>query len=177
MPDEVYVEVVSDSHCPRTQRSTVGGLVFWGKHLLDSYCQQQHTKKLRSAEAVFHEVVSGAARKLFIRNLLQALELRAVVRVGTDSSAAAGGTQRLGAGRVTHLEVKGLWIQEKVRSHELKISRAKSEDNRADLLTKVLDHQSTSTECARDKARGGKLSSVGSGVLAVTSQSYSRESD
>ena len=60
----------------------------------------------------------------------------------------------------------------------------KSEDNRADLLTKFLvpsttsrTDQATSTECARNKALGGRLSSVGGGVLAVTSQSYSRQSN
>ena len=67
------------------------------------------------------------------------MDLEAVVRVETDSSAAAGITQMLDAGRVRHLEVKDLWIQEEVRSHELKISRVKSEDNPADMLTKFLD--------------------------------------
>ena len=38
-----------------------------------------------------------------------------------------------------HLEVKDLKIQENVRSHELKVSRVKSEDTRADLLTKFFD--------------------------------------
>ena len=38
-----------------------------------------------------------------------------------------------------HLEGKDLLIQEKVRSHELKVSRVKSEDTRADLLTKFFD--------------------------------------
>ena len=113
--------------------------MFWGKHLLDSHCQQQHTISLSSAEAELHEVVNGAARGLFIRNVLQAMELKAVVQVGRDSSAAAGITPRVGAVRERHLEVKDLWMQEKIRSHELKISREKSENNRADLLTKFLD--------------------------------------
>ena len=38
-----------------------------------------------------------------------------------------------------HLEVKDLLIQEKIRSHELKVSRVKPEDTRAELLTKFLD--------------------------------------
>ena len=76
MPDEVYVEVDSDwAQCPRTCRSTGAGLVFWRKHLLASYCQQQHTISLASAEAELHEVVNGAARGLFIRNVLQSMEL------------------------------------------------------------------------------------------------------
>ena len=74
--------------------------MFWG----NSYCQQQQTTSLSSAEAELHEVVNGAARGLFVRNVLQAMELTAVARVGRDSSAAAGMTQRLGAGRGRHLE-------------------------------------------------------------------------
>ena len=82
MPDEVYVEVDSDwAQRPRTRRSTGGGLVIWGKHLLDSCCQQQHVISLSSAETELLEVLNGAARGLFIRNVLQAMELTAVVRV------------------------------------------------------------------------------------------------
>ena len=32
-----------------TANTKGGGLVFWSKHLLDSYCQQQHTTSLGSA--------------------------------------------------------------------------------------------------------------------------------
>ena len=73
MPDEDHVEVDSDwaQQCPRTRRSTGGGEVFWSNQLLDSYCQQQHTISLSSAEAELHEVVNGTA--------LQAMELKATV--------------------------------------------------------------------------------------------------
>ena len=56
IPDEVYVEVDSDwAQCPRTRRSSGGGLVLCGKHLLHSCCQQQHTISLSSAEAQSRE--------------------------------------------------------------------------------------------------------------------------
>ena len=71
--------------------------MFWGKHPLDSYCQQQHMISLISAEAELHKIVNGTTRGLFIRNVLQAMELKAVVRVGRDSNAAAGISQRFGA--------------------------------------------------------------------------------
>ena len=61
--------------------------------------------------------------------MIHALGLKATVRVETDSSAAAGITQRLGAGRVRHLEAEVLWIHEKVKSHELKVSRVMSKGN------------------------------------------------
>ena len=125
MSDEVYVEVRLGSVPANAEVNR------WWLGVLIS---------VSSAEAELHEVVNGAARGCFVRNVLQAMEEKALVRMGTDSSMAVGITQRLGAGRVRHLEVKNLWIQEKVKSHELKISRVKpEEDNRADLLTKFLD--------------------------------------
>ena len=190
IPDEVHVEVDGNwAQCPRTRRPIGGGLVFWGKHLLDSFCQQQHTISLSSAEAELHEIVNGAARGLFIRNVLQAMELKAGVSVGTDLSAAARITQRLGAGRVRRLEVKDLWIQEEVRSHELKVSRVKSEDSRADVLTKFLDPDRyrklikplplcvPGIRCEMAVKSEKQLRSVASGVLSVTSQRNSRQSD
>jgi len=139
-PTSVYVEVDSDwAQCPRTRRSTGGGLIIFGRHLLDSYCQQQQTVALSSAEAELHEIVTGAARGLFVRNVLRTMGTEVKVTVGSDSSAAGGISQRLGAGRVRHLEAKDLWIQEKVRSHELKVVKVGTEKNRADLLTKFLD--------------------------------------
>ncbi len=57
MPKEVYVEVNSDwAQCPRTRRSTGGGLAFWGKRCDDSY-----SMSLSSAEAEL-EIVQGSGR-------------------------------------------------------------------------------------------------------------------
>ena len=51
------------------------------------------------------------------------------------SSALAGITQRLGAGRVRHLEVKEMWIQERTQD----LASEVREDNRADVLTNFVD--------------------------------------
>ena len=92
--------------------------------------------------------------------------------LGTDSSATAGITKRLGAERVGHLEVKILMIQEKVRSHELWISRVKSEDNRADLLTKFLDPERSYQlfkllPLSKPGTRCGLANSVALGVVCL----------
>ena len=141
MPCEVYVEVDSDwAQCQRTRRSTGGGLVFWGGHCVDSYCAQQHSVALSSAEAELHEIVQGAARGLFLRHILETMLPQApVVVVATDSSAAHGISHRLGSGRVRHLEAKELWIQEKVRDKQVRVVKISTSNNRADLMTKYLD--------------------------------------
>ena len=113
----------------------------WSHELHVKKSRNKNTMPLSSAEAKLHEVDNGTARGLFIRHVLQAIELKATVRVETDSTAAPGITQRLGAVWVRHLEVKDLGIQEKFWSHELRISREKSEDTGADLLTMFLDSE------------------------------------
>ena len=112
----MYVEVDSDwAQCPRTGRSTGGGLVLWGQHLLEAYVGQEQSVSLSSAESELHQMVQGSARGLHLRNIFEEiLDAPPLVRVGSDASAAIGISARLGAGRVRHLEAKELWIQEKV---------------------------------------------------------------
>ena len=44
-----------------------------------------------------------------------------------------------GLGKVRHIEVNQLWIQEKVRNKEVEVVKVKGLDNLADALTKSLD--------------------------------------
>jgi hypothetical protein len=60
------------------------------------------------------------------------------VCIYADSSAAIGICKRSGIGRVRHLAVGQLWIQEKVRSGEIALLKVLGTDNPADLLTKHL---------------------------------------
>ena len=57
------------------------------------------------------------------------LELR------TDASAARGVILRQGVGKVRHLQVKQLWLQENVAAGELTIVKIQRADNYADALT------------------------------------------
>ena len=60
--------------------------------------------------------------------------LKAVVR--SDSSVALAICQRVGLGKVRHIEVQYLWVQEKHSAKEIDLRKVKGEDNPADLLTK-----------------------------------------
>ena len=57
------------------------------------------------------------------------------LEVLTDSSAAKGVVQRTGSGRIKHLQVKQLWVQEKESDKLLRIIKLPREKNVADLLT------------------------------------------
>ena len=56
----------------------------------------------------------------------------------TDASAAVEITHRQGLGKVRHLAVQDLWIQQRVRERKLKIEKVDGKINVADLMTKPL---------------------------------------
>ena len=60
------------------------------------------------------------------------------IRVWTDSSAALGISTHSGLGKLRHLEMHTLWVQEKVRAGEIKVLKFRGEVNPADLFTKHL---------------------------------------
>ena len=61
------------------------------------------------------------------------------IRLRTDASAAKGIATRRGLGKVRHIEVNQLWLQEKVNNGEIQVMKVKGEGNLADGLTKPLE--------------------------------------
>ena len=58
--------------------------------------------------------------------------------VYADSSAALAIANRKGAGKLRHINVSSLWIQEKKNLHDLEIRKVLGTENPADLMTKYL---------------------------------------
>ena len=72
-------------------------------------------------------------------SILRDFRIDAEIRMWSDASAAIGITKRLGLGKVRHLSVADLWIQQKIRREEMTIEKLDGEKNPADLMTKALD--------------------------------------
>ena len=58
-----------------------------------------------------------------------------------DSNAAIGSAKRLGVGRIRHLELRELWIQEQIAQKRLQLEKIPGSNNEADILTKQLKGQ------------------------------------
>ena len=56
-----------------------------------------------------------------------------------DATAAIGICRRRGLGKIRHLAVADLWIQDKVKTKDLGLEKVLGSINPADLLTKYLD--------------------------------------
>ena len=57
-----------------------------------------------------------------------------------DAPAAIGVAQRVGLGKLRHLDAQSLWLQEAVRDKRIGLSKVHGPVNPADLMTKHVDH-------------------------------------
>ena len=125
--------------CRRTRKSTSGGLLMIGEHVVKSWSTTQAVIALSSGEAEYYGIVKGSSVGLGARSVLRDLGCSVRICVMTDSSAAKGMASRKGLGKVRHVEVNQLWVQQKVGSGEIELKKVEGVNNLADALTKYVD--------------------------------------
>ena len=97
--------------CVKTRRSTSGGVLLHGKHLVHHWSSTQATVALSSAEAELNAIVKGMAEVIGAKGMAEECSRSCRGRIFTDRSAANGIVHREGCGKVKHLECRQLWIQ------------------------------------------------------------------
>ena len=138
-PDHVDTYCDTDfAGCPFTRRSTSGGCGFLGRHCVKFWSSTQKSVTLSSGEAELNGVVKGTCEALGLQSLLRDLGRDVLVRVHADSSAAIGICNRSGVGKVRHLAVGQLWVQNKIKDHSITLHKVLGSENPADLFTKHL---------------------------------------
>ena len=76
--------------------------------------------------------------------------------VHSDATAAIGIARRKGLSSNRHLDVTDLWIQDKIRSRQMKLQKIDGKKNCADVLTKYVDR--TTMEAALKTMNMTKMS-------------------
>ena len=146
--EDISVYVDTDwAGCFKTRKSTSGGAIMRGGHLLKHWSSTQQTIALSSGEAELKGIVKGAAEGLGLQNIGRDLDIHYDIHVYTDASAAMGMVARKGIGRVRHIEVSELWIQDAVKNKVLTVNKVRGEDNPADILTKYIDQGKIHQHC------------------------------
>ena len=114
----------------------------WGPHVLRSWSSAQNTIALSSGEAELYAMVKAAAQLRYVISLAGDFGVHAEGQVFSDSSAAIGIVRRAGlGGRTRHVQVQYLWLQEMVAAKFMALSKVKTEDNVADILTKPVSRE------------------------------------
>ena len=103
------------------RRLTSGGTIRYGGHLWDAFSATQATQALSLGEAEFYATGSATARGLMGVYFLDEIGRKAESLTGSDSTAGRGICQRHGVGKVSHLELRYLWLQDRVRLKQVKL--------------------------------------------------------
>ena len=134
------VDIHSDANwagCRRPRKSTSGGTIAIGAHLIRSYSKTQAIVAKSSGEPELYVAVRASAEGLGILTLLADFgqkDCRA--RVGMDANAAMGIVQRRGLNKLRHIEVDVLWIQEQQARRLLPLRKVPGPRNPSDMMTK-----------------------------------------
>ena len=136
---EIYVD--SDwAGCAETRRSTSGGAILVGRRALKTWSTTQPVVALSSGETEYYAMVDGATRGMGFKHTVDELGMETMVpRLATDSSAAKSFSSRRGLGKMRHIAVKELWLQNAVKNGEVVLKKIDGAKNIADQLTKFLD--------------------------------------
>ena len=107
-----------------------------GRHCLKSWASTQKNITLSSGEAELVAAVKASTEALGMIQLLADWGIHVEATILVDSAAAIGMVKRRGNGKMRHIRVGMLWIQEREETGELGYSKVDGEWNAADLMTK-----------------------------------------
>ena len=109
-----------------------------GAHHIKSWLSTQKRVTLSSAEAELGALVKTACEALGLMQMVAGLGRDVNAEVLVDSTAALAVTQRKGNGKLRHVRVGQMWVQEVAEKEELKFSKVLGTENPADACTKHL---------------------------------------
>ena len=134
------LEVHTDSNWSYP-KSTSGCHIVWNGTILMTTSRTQSVPALSSAEAEIIAANDAGKEGIFLQNVLEeATGQKIQIELYCDASAAICFAKRQGLGRVRHLQLRFLWLQEQVKDGRLDIFKVDTAENRADILTKAFSN-------------------------------------
>lgn len=122
-----------------TRRSSSAGIEFVGDHIMNDSSSTQATIALSSTESEYNAMVLDAGHGILTRNILRDMGYPIVsIILVSDRSGARGVAARQGVGKIRHLDVRTLWLQQRVKDKEIITQRIATDENVSDLGTKHL---------------------------------------
>ena len=113
---KVYVDTDLGG-CQHNRRSTSGGIALRGTH------------------AIKHRSLTQTTIALLFRGSRTWWDMPRRFEILSDATAAMGICRRRGLGKLRHLHVADLWVEDRLRRGDFQLTKVLGSDNRADLLT------------------------------------------
>ena len=121
-----------------TRKSTSGGACMVASHTIKTWSSTQQIIALSSAEAELYALVKCACQCIGIMSLANDFGIILKAMIMTDASAALGIVQRKGFGKLRHIDVQWMWLQDSIGKGNFKANKIAGKENPADLMTKHL---------------------------------------
>ena len=109
-----------------------------GDHWIKGWSRTQKAVALSSAEAELVAMTKVTAEAIGVSNLSRDWGRERRITIFADSAAALGIAERRGSGKLRHINVGLLWVQEKRAQDEVDFRKVEGTKNPADLMTKHL---------------------------------------
>ena len=109
-----------------------------GEHHVKSWSVTQKRVTLSSAEAEVGALVKTSTEVLGILQMAEGLGRTVTAEILVDSSAAMRIVHRKGCGKLRHIRVGQLWVQEVAENEELRFQKVKGEQNPAYKIPNIL---------------------------------------
>ena len=106
--------------------------------MIKSWSKTQAVVAFSSGEAEYYGMVKGASEALGLQAMLKDFNIDCSIFLKSDASVAVAIANGRGFGKVRHIEVCQLWLQDKVRRGDIKIVKVGTHENLADALTKYV---------------------------------------
>ena len=139
---EHLLEVFSDSDWAgnkSSRKSASSGTMFLDGQVIYTFSRNQKSVALSSGEAEYYAGASAASDSILLKEAIQFLTgKRCQVNLYLDSSAARGIITRQGVGRVKHLQIRTLFLQELHKQGTLSVHPVGTKEYTADIGTKPL---------------------------------------
>lgn len=129
--------------CEATRRSTSGGFVMRGNHLIKAWSKTQPTIAMSTGEAELISCVKGSSELLGMKSTAADYGREEEASLEVDATAAFAMVHRRGLGRVRHLDVAWLWVQEKAEKKIISYKKVPREGHFADVFTKASSPEET----------------------------------
>ena len=105
------------------------------------WSQTQSTLALSSGEAELTGICKAASICIGLQSVAKDLGFEWSLKIHSDATAAIGICNRKGLGRIRHLAVADLWIQDKVKAGDFKLVKILGSENPADMFTKSITRE------------------------------------
>ena len=95
----------------------------FGEHCLRAWSVSQKVVALSSGEAEYYGMVRGASVATGMKGMFGDLGVEVELALYTDASAAIGIAKRRGLGKIRHLELAELWLQDLVNRDLVRVEK------------------------------------------------------